>query len=132
MNAQNPPYGLAGSGVLTLDFDAPAARQTDPETSAAAAQQVNPSRGRLLALDALARFGPATDFELADLTGLQQTSIGKRRLECQRAGLVTDVMTYDAESDRLAPLTRPTPSGAQARVWGITVAGRAFLRAAQR
>lgn len=87
-------------------------RPSDPETSHAAAKATNRSRGQALALTALAQHGPSTDFELAEHTGLQQTSVGKRRLDLQRLGLV------DATDDR-----RPTPSGALAIVWTLSTAG---------
>lgn len=85
------------------------ARRTDPDTSHAAALDVIPhaSHDRRLALGVL-RSHPdgLTDFELADLTGIQQTSIGKRRGELRDAGLVRD-------SGR----RRPAPSGSMAIVW---------------
>jgi uncharacterized protein YdaL len=61
-----------------------------------------------------------TDFELAARSGLQQTSIGKRRGECMKAGLV-----------EAAPATRPAPSGSLAQVWRITDAGLAWLNAVE-
>ncbi len=90
----------------------PAARLTDPDTSHAAAEdaQENASTHRARAL-ALLQSHPdgLTDFELADLTGLQQTSIGKRRGELRDRGLVRD-------SGR----RRPAPSGSLAIVWVAT------------
>lgn len=87
----------------------PVARATDPPTSWAAARQAAPRAGtnRALALRVL-RSHPdgLTDFELADLTGMQQTSIGKRRGELRDAGLV-----------RATDRRRPAPSGAAAIVW---------------
>jgi len=67
-----------------------------------------------------------TDYELQDLTGVQQTSIGKRRLECQRAGLVA------AAWGELTVTRRRTPSGAMAQVWWITIDGVDYLRALRR
>lgn len=93
---------------LTL-FDV---RPSDPETSHAAAKKANHGRGQTLALRALAEHGPSTDFELAEHTGLQQTSIGKRRLDLQRLGHVR------ATEDR-----RPSPTGSGAIVWALTDAG---------
>ena len=55
---------------------------------------------------ALANRGPLTDFEIADFTGWQQTSIGKRRGECAKAGLVIDTGKR-----------RASPSGSSAIVW---------------
>jgi hypothetical protein len=59
-----------------------------------------------------------TDFELANATGIQQTSIGKRRKDCQDTGLV-DVLTNEdgVKAKRL------TPSGSSALVWRLTKAG---------
>ena len=85
------------------------ARHTDPDTSHAAALDARENSGihRALALRVL-REAPdgLTDFELAAKTGLQQTSIGKRRGELRDAGLVVD-------SGR----KRPSPSGSAAIVW---------------
>jgi hypothetical protein len=93
---------------LTL-FPPPVARRTDPATSWSAASDagVNASthRGRALAALRAAPDG-LTDFELADLLGVQQTSIGKRRGELRDAGLVVDSGTR-----------RPAPSGSAAIVW---------------
>lgn len=87
----------------------PAARRTDPDTShqaAAAAKRKAPTH-RELALRALVanRWG-LTDFELAHVTGVPQTSIGVRRKELVRAGLV------EATKER-----RPSPSGSPSIVW---------------
>lgn len=101
---------------LSLD-DAPRVRRKDPETSRAAAAALTPGRlssHRWAALVALAQ-GPATDFELAQRTGIQQTSVGKRRLELARLGYVEDT-----------GLRRPSPSGSPAIVWGLTREGYDF------
>ena len=111
------------SDQLSLDDlpTGPAARPTDPATSAAAAADAKVSAGsmRLAVLTWLDRAQEhgMTDFELADATGRQQTSIGKRRGELRDAGLVGD-------SGR----TRPSPSGSKAVVWTITDLGRARLQ----
>ncbi len=67
------------------------ARISDPPTSHAAARRTVESRSkhRELALRVL-RENPEglTDFELAEKTGVQQTSIGKRRKDLERQGLV--------------------------------------------
>ncbi len=101
-------------------FAAPTARKTDPETSAQAAElaTLSASAGRLKAARAL-RHDNMTDFEVAKYTGVQQTSIGKRRLELQRAGLVEPQMG----------MKRLAPSGAWAQVWRLTNAGREWLAA---
>lgn len=89
---------------------APTARHTDPDTSHAAAALAAPraTTNRAAALAALRAAGDRglTDFELADITGVAQTSIGVRRKELRDAGLV------EATGDR-----RPAPSGALATVW---------------
>jgi hypothetical protein len=115
---------------MTLDeFMAaqPRMRLVDWSTSNDAALAVNPSAGRLLAMRTMNQH-PAglTDFELAEKTGRQQTSIGKRRGECARAGLVDVVMNADGKL-----LKRPSPSGADALVWRITEQGRLWLQACE-
>jgi hypothetical protein len=86
------------------------ARRTDPATSHAAAE-LRPAariRDRDRVLEMLRAWPDGlTDFELAQCLGGQQTSLGKRRGELVRAGLV-----------RPTGLTRPSPSGARAMVWG--------------
>jgi hypothetical protein len=99
-----------------FEWQAPAAaRDTDPDTSHAAARR-SPSlraRDRREALFAHAAY-PAglTDFELGALIGRQQTSAGKRRGELRDAGLIED-----------AGERRAAPSGASAIVWRITEPG---------
>jgi len=102
------------SEPLSLDegFGRPVARATDPGTSWAAAAFTEPRAGtnRALALRLLREHPDGlTDYELADLSGLQQNSIGKRRGELRDAGLVQD-------SGR----RRRAPSGAAAIVWVAT------------
>lgn len=84
-------------------------RASDPDTSRDAAQDNAPRapRHRDLALRVL-RAHPEglTDFELAELTGIAQTSVGKRRLELLRDGLVENTGKR-----------RPSPSGSAAIVW---------------
>lgn len=101
--------------MTQLTLDSALARTSDPDTSHAAAAMQTPerrARGQWLALDALARRGPLTDFELADITGWQQTSIGRRRKQLVDRGLVVQTEAR-----------RRTPSGATAAVWRITRAG---------
>lgn len=107
-----------------LEFGAPVARNTDPETSHEAAKDAGKTSeiGRYLVLKNLAE-GALTDFELADRTGWQQTSIGKRRGECVELGLV--VVYLDMKTSE--PLKRKTPSGSMARVWGLTPKGLDLL-----
>lgn len=91
-------------------FDPPRARSTDPLTSHLAARDAsrNAETNRAKALRLLRDAGNLglTDFELAELTGIAQTSIGVRRGELVKAGLV----------ERTA-LRRPSPSGSAAIVW---------------
>lgn len=105
----------------------PGARNSDPETSHAAAADaaMKASHGRLRVLQHLAANGPMTDFELADSTCVIQTSIGKRRGECRDHGLVAAVL------DRGTAVSRKSPSGKAATVWQITDKGREFLKDAQ-
>ena len=81
-------------------------RATDPDTSITAGTgDRTTDRDRALAI---LRDHPdgLTDHELATLMGRAQTSAGKRRLECQRLGLVEDSGT-----------TRPSPWGSPCIVW---------------
>ena len=93
----------------------PKARTTDPETSRKAARviTVKAAGHRYQALLAFATYGTLTDFELAEHTRVPQTSIGCRRLELVRLGLV----------ERAEGATRPSPSGSPSAVWRITEAG---------
>lgn len=98
-------------------FPAPAARASDPVTSHEAAQRVarTAATDRALVLRIHQQWTSGlTDFELADLAGRQQTSLGKRRGELRDAGLIRD-----------SGHKRPAPSGSPAVVWVITDAGRA-------
>lgn len=106
-------------------FEEPVARSTDPETSHMAAEDatVTASRGRYLAARTLLVAGPCTDFDLADLTGLQQNSIGKRRLDLQRAGMVEPLRNRAGE-----PIRRASPTGSRAQVWTLTTKGRRIAR----
>lgn len=95
------------------------ARQTDPWTSHAAVPIGWLSEGRRIALEALKGAGERgyNDFELAAVTGIQQTSIGKRRKELQDAGLVDHRFVIDPKTLRLVPDVRPSPSGKASMVW---------------
>lgn len=102
-----------------LDFTPrQAARATDNVTSVMAAERVaaHVGAGQMLALKAFAeRPGESLDdFQLAEITGWRQTSIGKRRVELERAGLVVRT------ERRLSP-SRLTGSVVQA--YRITEAG---------
>lgn len=104
------------------------ARNTDPETShgAAAKASRNKAAGQRLALAALYQAGDngLTDFELADITGWQQTSIGKRRGELRDDLLVEAVTQPDPRTGAPRPVKRKSPTNTPSQVWAITPAGR--------
>lgn len=93
----------------------PTYRADDPDTSrdAALGAAARADTHRQRAARALLSAGPdgLTDFELAELTGVAQTSIGKRRGELVTAGVVV-ALTRDGRQIR-----RAAPSGASAGVW---------------
>lgn len=68
----------------------PASRAGAEITSVMAAQSVelHQREQHELVLALLAEHGPLSDFDLARLTGIKQTSIGARRAELKTAGLV--------------------------------------------
>jgi hypothetical protein len=105
-------------------MQAPAARNSDPSTSHAAAQkaELHATENRLAVLRCLS-IKPMTDFELAAELNRQQTSCGKRRGECRDHGLVQIALDGRGEE-----VKRPAPSGSMALVWEITQAGLEFLR----
>ena len=109
---------------LDIVFQEPMSRGTDPETSheAAAFAKFRSSKHRRMALLSLYKYGSLTDFELADITGLQQNSIGKRRCDCMRAGLVTVLL------NGVGKVKRRTPSGASALVWTLTPKGIEYVQ----
>lgn len=93
-------------------YSRPVARRTDPITSHQAARLADTTAdtNRALALRTLrAHPDGLTDFELAELTGLQQNSVGKRRGELRDAGLVEDTGKR-----------RPSTTGSPAIVWRAT------------
>jgi len=93
----------------------------DTSQGAAVIAIFNLRGNREAALAALAQAGETglTDFELAAVTGVQQTSIGKRRKELVDHGLVASVL--DPATGK--PATRPSPSGAPSMVWAATPEG---------
>jgi hypothetical protein len=94
----------------------PTARHSDHETSReAGTEKLHWSEHRKLALKALVIAGDdgCTDFDLECMTGIHQTSVGKRRLDLLRMGYVVKT------SER-----RPSPSGSPSIVWRVTRAGR--------
>lgn len=107
-------------------FNAPSARRTDLDTSHQAAHDTSfkASKHRLMALRTLHKYGPLIDHELSGYTGLQHNSIGKRRKDCQDAGLVD--FYYNEAGERLK---RSAPSGSLAYLWTITEEGIEFLKA---
>jgi hypothetical protein len=98
-------------------FDLGDVRPSDPETSRVAAD-ARPfgvsERHRQLVLHHLERAGRMglTDFDLEARTGIKQTSIGKRRGDLTRRGLVEPKIGGDG-----LPVWRPAPSGCPAQVW---------------
>lgn len=104
---------------LTLDdaarFAMQNSRRFDNLNSVRAAQdafKTSAGTRRLALLTHAAHPDGLTDFELADLTGIAQTSIGKRRGDLVAAGYIVNAET-----------ARPAPSGSRATVWRITAAG---------
>lgn len=100
----------------------PVARCSDPDTSHAAAASITVDRRRQVhrhILDVLAEHGACTDFDLARLVAplvgypIKQTSVGVRRKELVRLGLVVD-SGQRGTSD----------TGASAIRWQITSSGR--------
>ena len=100
----------------------PGARSTDPGTSHVAAfeqrRRMSGTHQRALAELALAGEVGLNDFELAARAGRKQTSIGVRRGELVKAGLV-----------RSAGITRPSDTGDPSTVWVLTPAGLDVYRA---
>ena len=104
---------------LTLDdasrFALKNTRRADHLTSIHAARVAHRSaqtnRARALQIHAQNPQG-LTDFELSELCGIQQTSIGKRRGELVAAGMIEKT-----------ELTRPSPTGSASIVWKITAKG---------
>lgn len=103
----------------------PAARATDPITSHEAAAMQTPTKVRAIhtyVLEALNDSGPLTDFDLAEKVSakagakLKQTSVGVRRGELVKLGLVRD-------SGRKGL----SDTSARAIRWAITDAGRMLV-----
>lgn len=117
---------------LGIDFAPPAARSTDHVTAhgAAVIALFNAASNRAKALLALADAGGQglTDFELASVVDVIQPSIGVRRGELRKQGLVAPAME-DCEPSTanpygVRPVRRPTPTtGSPAQVWVITADG---------
>jgi predicted deacylase len=109
-----PPGRTAAD--LPAWFPQPTARATDPTTSHDAATRATTRQASdcALVLDVHRQHPEGlTDFELAAHTGRQQTSLGVRRNELRKAGLIRD-----------SGHKRPSPSGTLAIVWTLTDQGR--------
>lgn len=94
-----------GIDSLFPDLETRGARATDPDTSHEASAGAQRRRGHRLVLQLLADHGPLSDFDLAQLSGFKQTSIGKRRGELRDLGLV-ERHDRNAVSDTGAPCIR--------------------------
>lgn len=93
-------------------IDGPRARNTDPETSHAAARSVTGVTERQRALLALFRhFGPMTDVEIAENYPASFPKQSPSGLRTRRAELVEQGLV------RWDGFTRTLPSGREARVW---------------
>ena len=101
----------------------PTARHSDPDTSHAAANvaKFSCSKHRKIALLTLYEHGPLTDFELSDITGIQHSSIGKRRKDCFDYGLVEYYVINDVR------VKRPTKTGCKALVYVLSPRGKAYV-----
>lgn len=92
-----------------------------PDTSQLAFEYARPrmASNRWIALRALVDAGAEglSDFDLERVTGIKQTSIGKRRGELIELGLVEMAVAGGK------PVRRRAPSGALAQVWRVTAAG---------
>lgn len=103
-----------GPDPSALPQTRPMARRSDPDTSrdASVIALFDAPNLRERCLEAFRARGPMTDHELAAAVGRQQTSVGVRRKELERVGLVELVYGVDGK-----PARRLTPSGATAQVW---------------
>jgi DNA-binding IscR family transcriptional regulator len=75
---------------LTLSFDRPLSRRTDPATSHRAADRSSEFRAKHRALiwNALLEHGPMTYREIAEITRLEPVAVNRRGKEMQDGGLV--------------------------------------------
>jgi hypothetical protein len=99
------------------------ARKTDPITSfiAANGNVEGKAKDRIRALLAIDEsINGLTDFELAEVTGSQQTSIGKRRGEL--TGIVKGKQVDIAYVEN-SGMRRPSPTGSPSIVWQCTERG---------
>ena len=101
-------------------YIAPNVRNTDPDTShAAAAEHKILRKGDRVMTLIMHYYHPdgLTDYELGDLIGRQQNSAGKRRGELRDNGLIEN-----------SGHKRPAPSGSLVIVWQITPKGIALAK----
>lgn len=108
-------------------FERPAARSTDPHTSANAAVVAinNAARTRERVLIAMCQADrPVSDFDVEALTGIKQTSCGKRRLDLERAGFVTRAFLLDPDTCERVFLFGKSPTGTTCNLYEPTPQGR--------
>lgn len=109
------------SDQLAFDYDPPRARTTDPETSHGAAIIAidRAATHRQAALEALRNAGERglTDFDLAAVTGVPQTSIGVRRKSLVDAGLVTNRMVIGPDGVLVKDKRPSSTTGSPSLVW---------------
>jgi DNA-binding transcriptional ArsR family regulator len=77
-----------------------AARRSDPETSKAAAESIDPSGQHKAILEALGLMRDGTRDEIAAESGLTQYQVGRRLSELAEAGLILPSGTRQGESGR--------------------------------
>jgi hypothetical protein len=110
-----------------LEFPAPTARGTDPNTSHGAAIVAihRAQSGRDAALRALCESDtPLSDFDLERITGIKQTSIGKRRGDLVTAELVTRAFLLNPDTGDRVWVNGVSPTGTTCCLWEPTPAGR--------
>lgn len=92
------------------------ARATDPETSKAAAESIDPRGQQQQLMRALLRIGIGCRYELARESGLTEYQAGRRLSELQQAGLIY-----------WTGQVRPGETGRSQSVWAATEAGERWL-----
>jgi hypothetical protein len=118
-----PRTGRRAVSQLPLDFNS----ASDTSRLAAVYNLPNRAGDRDRALRALIDAGERglNDFELAAIVSqdgqgpIQPTSVGKRRLELERDGLVARRLVIDPATLTLIPDRRPAPSGAPSGVYTL-------------
>lgn len=106
-------------GQLTIDDYAvqPAARDSDPSTSKAAALLPGRSVTKRRVLHALRQIRAGTDEQIAEKAGMEKGSTAKRRGDLVSEGFIKH---YEIEG---VPFVARTRSGCPAHVWEPTAAG---------